>query len=148
LQQELAYLYFSKGRYEEAQTVFQDLEATYRQAVGDGPGLAQLHYELARAIARGALSKLVAAGDTVRQRELTDRVEQLARSAYQQAKQFGAEERNLGYYTTFLAWVLLTVKSEPDYVGAEEVAREGVRARTTLHGVGHELTAHPRAFLV
>src|SRR5262249_19183755 len=141
LEKERAELFFNNGRYQEAEKAFLDLEANYRRSVGDdGQLLADLSYEIARSIARGSFAQAQKAGDLAQTRAQAARVEQYARAACQQGKKNGAEKDRLGIYAVFLAWTLLSVKPEPDYVAAEEVAREAISIRTDLYGVGDELT--------
>src|SRR5262249_30639887 len=142
-------LFFNNDRYQEAEKAFLDLEANYRRSVGDdGQLLADLSYEIARSIARGSFAQAQKAGDLDQMRAQAARVEQYARAAYQQGEKNGAEKDRLGIYAVYLAFTLLSVKPEPDYAAAEEVAREALSIRTDLYGVGHELTSHPRAFLL
>src|SRR5262249_45261307 len=128
---------------------FLDLEANYRRSIGDdGPLLAGLSYEIARSITRGSFVQAQKARDLDQLRAQAARVEQYARAAYQQGKKNGAEKDRLGIYAVYLAYTLLFVKPEPDFAAAEDVAREAVSIRTDYYGVGHELTSHPRAFLI
>jgi hypothetical protein len=148
LERERALLFFNNDRYQEAEKAFLDLEANYRRSVGeDGQLLADLSYEIARSIARGSFARAQKASDLDQMRAQAARVELYARAAYQQGKKNGAEKDRLGIYAVYLAYTLLLVKPEPDAAAAEEVAREGMSIRSDLHGVGDELTSHPRALL-
>jgi serine/threonine protein kinase len=145
---ERAYMYFDKERYEEAEQAFLELEANLRKTAGDdGLALAKASYQIARSIARGQLTRAGRANDVARIRELAVRIEQYGRAAYEQGKRDGAEDLDIATYAVFLAHALLYIKPEPDNAAAEALAREAVRIRTDVHGIGHELTSHPRAFL-
>lgn len=147
-QQELGYHCFQNGRYEDAERVFLDLETNFRKAVGDdGLALANLSYEIARSILRGRYAKAVQAKDLVQCRELAAQVERYARTAYRQGKQNSADAPKVATFAVFLAHTLLYVQPPPDNAGAEELAREAVRLRNDVYGVGHELSSHPLAYL-
>ncbi len=149
LQRELAYLYLNTGRHEDAEKAFLELEDTYRKVIGgDGQRLAEITYATAWAIRHGQLAKAERAGDQARRREQAARVERYARAAIFEGKQSGVDEGRLGIFATFLAECLLFMRPEPDNAAAEEFAREGVRIRNEWHGVGHELTNHPRQYLM
>jgi tetratricopeptide (TPR) repeat protein len=149
MQRQLAILYFESNRFEDAEKAYLDLIASCRKLVGDDAVmLAYEYYNTARSIQRGSLIKAKQANDLARRRELAAREEQYARAAYQQAKRYGTDAHSLGIYAVFLAHALLHDRQEPDNAGAEEVAREAIRIRTNLHGVGHELTSHPRSYLL
>jgi hypothetical protein len=138
-------LYFEGGHFVEAERALLDLEDNYRQTIGDdGSALANIYYNLARSIQRGALVK---ATDLKQRQVQAARVEKYARAAYQQGKQNGVEAADLGTYAVFLAHTLLYDRLEPDNAGAEAIAREALRIRSDLFGAGHELTSHPHAYL-
>jgi serine/threonine protein kinase/tetratricopeptide (TPR) repeat protein len=149
LQRQRAGFSFDNKRFEDAEKAYLDLEANYRQAAGaDGPALADISYELARSIQRGKAAKARQANNLVPYREQAVRQEQYARAAYFGGKRDGAEQIRLGIYAVFLAHTLLYDRPLPDNAAAEEIARDGVRIRTAIYGVGHELTSHPRAYLL
>jgi hypothetical protein len=142
-------IYFDNGRYNEAEKTFLDLEDNYRKSIGsDGQKLAELYYQIARSIARSSLARAAQANDLARRRKEAARVEHYARAAVRQGKQDGAEVDKVGIYAVFLAYTLLHLRPDPDYAGAEEAAREGVRIRNEVHGVGHVLTSHPLSYLL
>jgi serine/threonine protein kinase len=149
LQWELASLYFDSNRYLEAEKTYLDLEGPYRKTIGaSGLQLAHLYYSTARSIARGSLARAEQARDNAQYRKQVARVEHYARAAYLQGKRDAVPEYEKGVHAVFLAWTLLYLRPEPDNAGAEEVAREAVRIRNAVHGVGHELSSHPLSFLL
>jgi tetratricopeptide (TPR) repeat protein len=146
LEREIANQHFDGGRFVEAEKAYLAVQDNYRTTIGgDGGGLAGIYYNTARSIQRGAL---VQAKDLEESRVQGARVEKYARAAYRQAKENGVEARDLSTYAVFLAHTLLYHRSEPDNAGAEEVAREALRIRNEIYGVGDVLSCHPLAYLL
>jgi hypothetical protein len=147
LQRELAISSFKNGNFTEAEKIYLDLEASWPTVIGgDGESLADLYYNTARSIQRGVYMQAAQLGDLGRCRTHADRMVKYAHAAYQLAKQLGLGKETIGIYAVFLAHARL-YRPDPDNAGAEKLAREALGIRTDLHGIGHALTSHPRAYL-
>ncbi|MFO0876534.1 MAG: serine/threonine-protein kinase [Gemmataceae bacterium] len=149
LQRELAYLHLRRHRYEEAEKAFLELEENFRTTIGgDSQRLAEMSYDTAVAIWRGSFAQAERTGDPSQRTKQAAQMERFARAAYENGKQSGLEEHRLAHFATFLAEFYLLVRPQPDCAAGEEFAREAVRLRNKLYGVGHELTNHPRQYLL